>query len=98
MYICATRKKMSLCNFLRGINECGEFYPNWRTLLTIKKTHKVQQAQNEYNRRNGLPVAVSSTGPGGPTEEAEINKKLAKLVVEICDDMRQSRQYFNFYK
>lgn len=52
--------------------ECGESYPNWRGLSNHIKMHKTQQVQDEYNRRNGLPVAGPSSGPGG-LEEADVD-------------------------
>lgn len=45
--------------------ECGETYPTWRGLSNHKKAHKAAKIQEEYNRKNGLPVTDTSADPGG---------------------------------
>lgn len=46
--------------------------------------HKKQQAQDDYNRRSGLPVAGPSTDHGG-SKEFDVDRRLQEMGVVVND-------------
>lgn len=83
-FIVSTEKMSHKCDY----PGCKETYPTWRALSGHRRFHKTQGIQDEYNRRNGLPVTGPSLSPGcsgAEDEEGDIDKKLAEFGVEIDD-------------
>lgn len=68
-----------------------ESYPSWRALSGHVRFHKTKTIQDDYNRKNGLPVTGPIPVPGCSGElnpdyvEEDVDKRLAEIGVEIND-------------
>lgn len=63
--------------------QCSRSFPTWRGLSGHNQAHKKDAIQNDYNRRNNLPVA----GPSIATSEvAQVDAELSALGINVTDE------------
>lgn len=70
-------------------DKCRDTFPNWRALTGHKRKHRADKIQNDYNKRNGLPVAGTSAGSGGAITAAsnELDSQLASMGIIVDDEV-----------